>query len=86
MCGNYQNSAAAMVAPPVFPLTTATVKTASKLPFLHLRGALHRMGASSTHGEFRVAEKRGHFIQRDQPDLVIAAIHDMISRTQSTRR
>jgi len=38
----------------------------------------------STHGEFRVAEKSGHFIQRDQPDLVIAAIRDVISRTQST--
>lgn len=40
----------------------------------------------STHGEFRVAEKSGHFIQRDQPDLVIAAIHDVISRTQSSSR
>lgn len=36
----------------------------------------------STHGELRIAEKSGHFIQRDQPDLVIAAIRDVISRTQ----
>jgi hypothetical protein len=36
----------------------------------------------STHGEFRVAEKSGHFIQRDQPDLVVAAIRDVISRTR----
>jgi pimeloyl-ACP methyl ester carboxylesterase len=31
----------------------------------------------STHGEFRLAEKSGHFIQRDQPQLVIQAIRDM---------
>ena len=30
----------------------------------------------STHGEFRLAEKSGHFIQRDQPELVIQAIRD----------
>jgi pimeloyl-ACP methyl ester carboxylesterase len=34
----------------------------------------------STHGEFRLAEKSGHFIQRDQPELVIQAIRD-VSRT-----
>jgi len=28
----------------------------------------------STHGEFRLAEKSGHFIQLDQPELVIQAI------------
>ena len=32
----------------------------------------------STHGEFRLAEQSGHFIQRDQPDLVIQAIRDLI--------
>jgi pimeloyl-ACP methyl ester carboxylesterase len=31
----------------------------------------------STHGEFRIAEKSGHFIQRDQPELVIQAIRDV---------
>jgi len=31
----------------------------------------------STRGEFRVAERSGHFIQRDQPDLVIQAIRDV---------
>ncbi len=31
----------------------------------------------STHGEFRVAEKSGHFIQQDQPELVIQAIRDV---------
>jgi len=31
----------------------------------------------STHGEFRLAEKSGHFIQRDQPELVIQAIRDL---------
>ncbi len=32
----------------------------------------------STHGEFRLAEKSGHFIQRDQPELIIQAIRDVI--------
>lgn len=31
----------------------------------------------SSHGEFRLAEKSGHFIQRDQPELVIQAIRDL---------
>jgi len=31
----------------------------------------------STHGEFRLAEESGHFIQHDQPDLVIQAIRDL---------
>ena len=34
----------------------------------------------STHGEFRLAEKSGHFIQRDQPELIIQTIRD-VSRT-----
>jgi pimeloyl-ACP methyl ester carboxylesterase len=32
----------------------------------------------STRGEFRIAEKSGHWIQRDQPELVIEAIRDVI--------
>jgi pimeloyl-ACP methyl ester carboxylesterase len=35
------------------------------------------IASRSTHGEFRLAEKSGHFIQRDQPDLVIQAIRDV---------
>jgi pimeloyl-ACP methyl ester carboxylesterase len=35
------------------------------------------LAARSTHGEFRLAEKSGHFIQRDQPELVIQAIRDV---------
>jgi hypothetical protein len=31
----------------------------------------------STHGEFWLAEKSGHFIQSDQPELVIQAIRDV---------
>lgn len=31
----------------------------------------------SARGEFRIAEKSGHFIQRDQPELVIQAIRDV---------
>jgi pimeloyl-ACP methyl ester carboxylesterase len=35
------------------------------------------IASRSTHGEFRLAEKSGHFIQRDQPELVIQAIRDV---------
>jgi pimeloyl-ACP methyl ester carboxylesterase len=31
----------------------------------------------STHGEFRLAEHSGHFIQQEQPELVIQAIRDV---------
>ena len=31
----------------------------------------------SSHGEFRLAEKSGHFIQLDQPELVVQAIRDV---------
>jgi pimeloyl-ACP methyl ester carboxylesterase len=31
----------------------------------------------STHGQLRVAEQSGHFIQREQPELVIQAIRDV---------
>jgi pimeloyl-ACP methyl ester carboxylesterase len=34
----------------------------------------------SARGEFRLAEKSGHFIQRDEPNLVIEAIRDVINR------
>src|SRR5262249_27095653 len=35
----------------------------------------------SAHGQFRIAEKSAHFIQIDQPDLVIQAIRD-VSQTR----
>ena len=38
------------------------------------------LAGRSTHGEFRVAEKSGHFIQRDQPELVVQAIRDVYQR------
>ncbi len=34
----------------------------------------------SPQGELRVAENSGHFIQRDQPDVVVQAIRDVIGR------
>jgi hypothetical protein len=34
----------------------------------------------SPRGQFRLAESSGHFIQRDQPDLVIQAIRDVSSQ------
>lgn len=46
------------------------------------RGFQEDLAKRSTHGEFRLAEKSGHFIQRDQPELVIEAIRDIISRIQ----
>jgi pimeloyl-ACP methyl ester carboxylesterase len=42
----------------------------------------------STDSKFLVAEKSGHFIHRDQPELVVQAIHDVVesARTQTTLR
>ena len=42
------------------------------------RGFQEDLAKRSTHGEFRVAKQSGHFIQRDQPDLVIQGIRDLI--------
>ncbi len=42
------------------------------------RGFQEDFSKRSTHGELRVAEESGHFIQRDQPDMVIQAIRDLI--------
>jgi|SRR5579871_429450 len=44
------------------------------------RGFQQDLAQRSAHGEFRLAEKSGHFIQRDQPELVIQAIRDIITR------
>ncbi len=44
------------------------------------KGLQEDLAKRSTHGEFRLAEKSGHFIQRDQPALVIHAIRDIMSR------
>ena len=38
----------------------------------------------SPHGEYRLAQKSGHWIQRDQPEVVVQAIRD-VCRTASTR-
>jgi len=46
------------------------------------RGFQEDLAKRSTHGEFRLAEKSGHLIQRDQPELVMEAIRDVISRVQ----
>ena len=40
----------------------------------------------STHGEFRLAEKNGHFIQRDQPDMVIQAVRDVVRQVETMGR
>jgi pimeloyl-ACP methyl ester carboxylesterase len=42
------------------------------------RGFQEDLAKRSTHGQFRLAEQSGHFIQRDQPELVIQAIKDLI--------
>jgi pimeloyl-ACP methyl ester carboxylesterase len=44
------------------------------------RGFQEDLAKRSTQGEFRLAEQSGHFIQRDQPDLIIQAIRDLIRR------
>jgi hypothetical protein len=46
------------------------------------RGLQEDLAKRSTHGEFRLAKESGHFIQRDQPELVVQAIRDVISQTQ----
>jgi pimeloyl-ACP methyl ester carboxylesterase len=46
------------------------------------RGFQEDLAKRSTRGQFRIAEKSGHFIQHDQPELVTKAIRDIISRTQ----
>src|SRR5258708_32828363 len=47
------------------------------------RGLQEDLAKRSTHGEFRLAEQSGHFIQRDQPELVIQAIRDLSRRKLS---
>jgi hypothetical protein len=47
------------------------------------RGFQEDLAKRSTHEEFRLAEQSAHFIQRDQPDLVIQAIRDLIRRKSS---
>ena len=42
------------------------------------RGFQEDLAKRSTHGELRVAEESGHFIQREQPEMVIQAIRDLI--------
>ena len=42
------------------------------------RGFQEDVAKRSAHGELRVAEESGHFIQRDQPEMVIQAIRDVI--------
>jgi pimeloyl-ACP methyl ester carboxylesterase len=41
------------------------------------RGFQEDLAERSTPGELRVAEESGHFIQWDQPELVIQAIRDL---------
>ena len=38
----------------------------------------------SPHGEYRLAQTSGHWVQRDQPELVVQAIRD-VCRMASTR-
>jgi len=41
------------------------------------RGFQEDLAKRSTHGELRVAKESGHFIQWDQPELIIQAIRDL---------
>jgi pimeloyl-ACP methyl ester carboxylesterase len=38
------------------------------------------LATHSTHGEFRIAEQSGHYIQLDQPGLVIQAIREVLQK------
>ncbi|MBO0862951.1 MAG: alpha/beta hydrolase [Chloracidobacterium sp.] len=42
------------------------------------RGFQEDLARRSSHGELRVAEESGHFIQWDQPEMVIQAIRDVM--------
>lgn len=44
------------------------------------RGFQEDLAKRSPRGEFRLAARSGHFIQRDQPELVIEAIRDLVRR------
>lgn len=41
-----------------------------------------RMAAASSAGQMRIAEKSGHWIQLDQPELVVAAIREIIEASR----
>ncbi len=47
------------------------------------QGLLAELAASSAQGTFRRAEQSGHYIQRDEPDLVIAAIREIVTTVRS---
>jgi pimeloyl-ACP methyl ester carboxylesterase len=49
------------------------------------RGFQEDLAKRSTHGAFRLAEQSGHFIQWDQPEMVIQAIRDVIRSVQTQR-
>jgi pimeloyl-ACP methyl ester carboxylesterase len=38
------------------------------------------LAARSPKGQLRVAEKSGHFVQLDQPEMVIQAIRDLLGK------
>lgn len=61
-------------------------KGMSEEQYQNLKDTWHAMqvdlSTRSPHGELRIATKSGHFIQTDQPDMVIEAIHDVLSRTR----
>ena len=63
-----------------------TFKGMSESEYQELRNVLDAMqldlSRRSVSGELRIAEKSGHFIHRQQPELVVTAIHDVLSRSR----
>jgi hypothetical protein len=39
------------------------------------------LSTRSKYGELRIAEKSGHYIQTQQPELVVKAIHDVLGQS-----
>jgi len=50
---------------------------------LEMQGALARLSSRSKH---IIAEKSGHYIQRDQPELVIDSVRQVVTATRASNR
>jgi pimeloyl-ACP methyl ester carboxylesterase len=62
-----------------FTSSTRWTATQYKQAWLNLQADLSRR---SSRGKLVVAQNSGHFIQSDRPDLVLAAIHEIVQETQ----
>lgn len=63
-----------------------TFKGLTEDQYTALKATWHSMqldlASRSKYGELRIAEKSGHFIQNDQPEVVVQAVHDVLPQSQ----